>query len=245
MHVNVNIGQNRHFALHEALLIYHADQKPAWEAGNTFVTHHPVVTRGGKQPELGPGKLLTTEFIQAILHALGTNLPIEYLPDHILARTDRALAWWTPAQQRPMFFGGTQRNLSRLSGRIFPQPALVWKAVDRSLTMRALKESQRPRPDTKLAVAPYWNVYDTGEVCLGSMRAPKVSTVDSIAQWEQSFYESEFTHGNIGRATRHPGGFEGLWKELKGKDDFPVDTLIDLPETIEEFLTGKGRGHAA
>ena len=97
--------------------------------------------------------------------------------------------------------------------------------------------------DTKLCVAPYWNVYDTGSVCLGSMRAPEASTVAAIPQWEQSFYESEFTHGNVGRLTRHSGGFEGLWKDLAGKDEFPIDSLIELPETVAEFLSGKRRGH--
>jgi Prokaryotic E2 family D len=90
---------------------------------------------------------------------------------------------------------------------------------------------------------PYWNVYDTGSVCLGSMRAPDASTVASIPQWEQSFYESEFTHGNLGRLTRHAGGFEGLWKELAGNGEFPIDSLIELPETVGEFLSGKRHGH--
>jgi PRTRC genetic system protein B len=142
-----------------------------------------------------------------------------------------------------MFFGTTQGDMAGMNGAIFPQPALVWMAMDHSLLVRALKENRRPAADTKLCVAPYWNVYDTGSVCLGSMRAPDASTVASILQWEQSFYESEFTHGNVGRLTRHPGGFEGLWKELAGKEEFPIESLIELPETVGEFLSGKRRGH--
>ena len=130
-----------------------------------------------------------------------------------------------------------------MNGAIFPQPALVWLAMDHSLSIRALKKNRRPAADTKLCVAPYWNVYDTGSVCLGSMRAPDASTVASIPQWEQSFYESEFTHGNVGRLTRHPGGFEGLWKELAGTVEFPTDSLIELPETVAELLSGKRCGH--
>jgi PRTRC genetic system protein B len=142
-----------------------------------------------------------------------------------------------------MFFGTTQGDMAGMKGAIFPQPALVWLAMDHSLSIRALKENRRPAADTKLCVAPYWNVYDTGSVCLGSMRAPDASTVASIPQWEQSFYESEFTHGNVGRLTRHPGGFEGLWKELAGKEEFSTESLIELPETVGEFLSGKRRGH--
>ena len=167
----------------------------------------------------------------------------EFLPESVLARTERLIAWWTPPQKRPMFFGTTQGDMDGVNGAIFPQPALVWLAMDHSLSIRALKENHRPAADTKLCVAPYWNVYDTGSVCLGSMRAPDTSTVASIPQWEQSFYESEFTHGNVGRLTRHPGGFEGLWKELAGNEEFPIDSLIELPETVGEFLSGKRRGH--
>jgi len=76
------------------------------------------------------------------------------------------------ATEAPMFFGTTQGDMAGMNGAIFPQPALVWLAMDHSLSIRALKENRRPAADTKLCVAPYWNVYDTGSVCLGSMRAP-------------------------------------------------------------------------
>lgn len=243
MHVNVNIGQNRHFALHEALLVYRASDKHNSTAGDTYVTHHPIITNNGKKPELGPAKLLTMEFIQSLLESLGTEIPAEFLPENVIGRTDRLLAWWTPSQKRPMFFGNTQGDIKAISGKSFPQPALLWLAIDGHLKIRALKNNQRPLPETRLAVAPYWNLYELGGVCLGTMRAPKVSTVASIAQWEQSFYESKFTHGNVGRVTRHPGGFEGLWKELADKEEFPVDSLIEIPETVEGFLTGKRRGN--
>ena len=152
---------------------------------------------------------------------------MEFLPESVLARTERLIAWWTPPQKRLMFFGTAQGDMAGMNGAIFPQPALVWMAMGHSLWIRALKENRRPTADTRLCVAPYWNVYDTGSVCLGSMRAPDGSTVASIPQWERSFYESEFTHGNVGRLTRHSGGFEGLWKELAGQEEFPADSMID------------------
>ena len=244
MQVDVSIGQNHHFALREALLIYRSTENQNGSFGNTFITHHEVnADNRGKQPTLGPAKTLTIEFIQSLVQALGGRVQAEFLPESVLARTERLIAWWTPPQKREMFFGATQGDLGEINGAIFPQPALVWLAMDHSLSIRALKENRRPAADTKLCVAPYWNVYDTGSVCLGSMRAPDASTVASIPEWEQSFYESEFTHGNVGRLTRHPGGFEGLWKELAGKEEFPTESLIELPETVEEFLSGKRRGH--
>lgn len=242
MQVGINIGQNRHFELREALLIYHSSGHRSWNVGGSFVTHHLIDSGKGKRPELGPAKPLTAAFLQSLVKSLGGHIPVEFLPETILARTDRTLAWWTPAQQRPMFFVDTEGPLFEINGRIFPQPPLVWCTRDGALWVRAIRENRRPSAETKLSFAPYWNVSESGDVCLGSMRAPTVSTVASIPQWERSFYESEFTHGNAGRVTRHAEGFEGLWRDLVDQKEFPVGLLIDLPETVADFIQpGKER----
>jgi hypothetical protein len=75
-----------------------------------------------------------------------------------------------------------------------------------------------------------------------TMRRPDNATAASIADWERGFYESAFTHANIGRITRHRGGFEALWSELADKrTPFPVGTLIQLPQTLAQFVRGDGR----
>jgi PRTRC genetic system protein B len=108
--------------------------------------------------------------------------------------------------------------------------------------IRALTENKRPQSSTKLAVAPLWNLSDNGRVCTGSMRRPDGATVSSVADWERGFYESAFTHANVGRLTRHPEGFEGLWSGLAGKRKrFPLDTLIALPQTLSQFVSGERR----
>jgi hypothetical protein len=72
------------------------------------------------------------------------------------------------------------------------------------------------------------------------MRRPDGATVASIPDWERGFYESAFTHANVGRLTRHPGGFEGLWTALAAKRKaFPRETLIDLPQTLAQFVRGE------
>ncbi len=64
----------------------------------------------------------------------------------------------------------------------------------------------------------------------------------SIPAWEQGFYESEFTHSNVGRLVRHPKGFEALWQGLAGKrKPFPVESLILLLETLAQFVRGESR----
>jgi hypothetical protein len=74
------------------------------------------------------------------------------------------------------------------------------------------------------------------------MRLPGSASVASTAEWERGFYESAFSHANVGRLTRHPGGFEGLWLELANKRKrFPVETLIRLPQTLAQFVRGDRR----
>jgi hypothetical protein len=71
------------------------------------------------------------------------------------------------------------------------------------------------------------------------MRRPDNATVGAIPEWERGFYESAFTHANVGRLMRHADGFEGLWSELVGKKgQFPLKTLIQLPQTLEQFVRG-------
>jgi PRTRC genetic system protein B len=94
-------------------------------------------------------------------------------------------------------------------------------------------------------VAPFWNLSDGGRVCTGTMRRPESATVAAIPAWERGFYESAFTHANVGRLTRREGGFESLWESLKGKRRrFPTESLIQLPQTLDQFVRGEQGNHA-
>jgi len=72
------------------------------------------------------------------------------------------------------------------------------------------------------------------------MRCPESTSVESIEGWEKGFYESAFTHANVGRLTRHEGGHDALWGELTGKRrPFPTESLIHLPQTLAQFIQGR------
>jgi PRTRC genetic system protein B len=134
----------------------------------------------------------------------------------------------------------SERKAAELDGRIFPQPPLVWRVDGGDLKIRALVENRRPGAATKLSVAPFWNLSDDGRVCLGSMHHPDTASVKNISEWERGFYESAFTHANVGRLTRHAGGFEALWSRLADKRRlFPVESLIQLPQTLAQFVRGE------
>jgi PRTRC genetic system protein B len=235
MQIHVSIGENHRFELREALMVYGDRQK-------SFVTRHDVTLQKDAPPTLGPAQPLTVAFVESLVRSLSGSSDAEILPESVVARGDRLVVWWTPAQRRQMFYKNSEGKAAELNGLVCPQPPLVWRVKNGDLAIRALTENKRPQTATKLAVAPFWNLSDSGRVCAGSMRRPDGVTVSSIVEWERGFYESAFTHANVGRLTRHPGGFEGLWAALAGKRKlFPRETLIVLPQTLAQFVR-EGRG---
>jgi PRTRC genetic system protein B len=232
--VGIAIGENYRFELHEALLIYRSSNN------HSFITRHDVTAQKDGPPMLGAAHPLTTAFVESLVRSLGGETDAEVLPDNVLARTERVLCWWTPAQRRQMFYESAEGKCAALNGGMFPQPPLVWSVANGQLKVRALVENQRPTAGTKPAVAPYWNLSDNGLVCAGSMRRPAGLSAATIPAWERGFYESAFTHANVGRITRHREGFEGLWASVAGKRTrFPAASLIVLPETLAQFVRGE------
>jgi len=233
MKVEIAIGEMHRFELRDALLIYRENRR-------SFITWHTVTPQKQGPPMLGPAQPLATSFMEDLADSLSGGTTAEVLPENVLAKSDRMIAWWTPRRRRPMFFENAEGKAQKLNGKAFPQPPLVWRVALGDLKIRALCENKRPDAQTTLAVAPFWNLSDDGRVCLGSMRCPESASVASIEAWEKGFYESAFTHANVGRLTRHEGGHDALWGELEGRRRrFPAGTLIQLPQTLTEFVQGR------
>jgi PRTRC genetic system protein B len=236
MDVHVRIGDNRIFTLKQAVLLYQ-------EGSRCFATLHEVKHRPDGAPYLCAGQSVTASFLEALAKGLGASMAPEVLPDNVLARTPELIVWWSPAQLRLMFFGDGDPKTRTLNGKMYPHPALVFMIHGRELFVRALTENRRPKADTRLKVAPYWNTDATGRVCLGSMRVPEEASVSTIAAWENGYFASEFTHpSGAVRLTTHAGGFLGLWSGLAGRKHFPVKFLADSKQKVREFIEGRGEG---
>ena len=231
MQAYVNIGANIEFKLSEAVLVYRGGGDGA------FASLHQVKQAENGIPYLIPGEALTTAFLRTLAQGLGAQVKPEIFPDNVLARTPDLLAWWSRPQRRVMFFGGTNEEARKINGLVFPHPALIFKVTGKDLFVRAMTTNSRPGPDTFLKTAPYWNTDSRGLVCAGSMRVPESSDISSISGWQDSYFQSEFTHAaGAVRLTKHPKGFIGLWRILIGKKRFPVQYLTDAGETLQEFV---------
>ncbi len=238
MRVDVEIGSCNDFRLSRALLLYGKSSYDGIPYRHPFVTVHDVRTNGGLS-ELGPATLVTPSMLADIVLGLGFTIPTEVLPENVIVRGTDTIAWWTPAKTRALFFKcGSQEPLLRmLNGKRYPHPPLLFKARGSDLWVRALKNNQRPTADTELCMAPYWNTYKNAVVCLGTSKIPKNKRVEQIAEWEESFFASEFTHsaGNS-RSVQYEGGFLRMWQSLQEKRRFPVRYLRPLKQTLKEFV---------
>ena len=227
----VHFGSNRSYGLSRAILVYSDGQE-------SFATiHEPRESPDGGPPYLDAGEPLTTDFLSELAKRLGQTVAREVLPANALVHTPDMLVWWTKQQRRVMFYSDSCDGRT-LSGHSFPQPALVFRVCGSELALRALAENKRPRSDTALMFAPYWNCDGAGRVCQGSMRSPGKLSFEAMKLWERAFFESEFTHAAIGaRPTAHPEGFLGLWRDLAGSDaGFPAEFLVKSGETLGAFV---------
>ena len=237
MQAQMRIGALRDFALKHAVLIYRDNSA-------MFATLHEVQVEKGKVPYLGPGQSLTTAFLRTLARGLGARMAPEILPENVLARTPDLIVWWSRAQRRVMFFGGGSEEATKLNGRVYPHPPLVFKICHHELFVRALEQDTRPGANTPLKTAPYWNTEGSrGSVCVGSMRIPQEVTVESIGEWENAYFSSEFTHvSGAVRLTSHPAGFAGLWSSLADREGtFPTEFLTDAKQTLCEFVDSEER----
>lgn len=230
MDVHVRIGDNRIFTLKQAVLIYQ-------EGSRAFATVHEVRHHPDQAPYLCAGQSVTTGFLETLAKGLGASMAAEVLSGNVLARTPELIAWWIPAQRRLMFFGGGAPEATELNGKMYPHPPLVFVIRGRELFVRALTEDRRPKANTRLRNAPYWNTDAHGRVCLGTMRVPEEVSAKTIAAWEAAYFASEFTHpSGAVRLTTHTRGFLGLWSTVAGRKHFPVRFLIDAKQKLGEFV---------
>lgn len=231
MEAHVEIGESCKLELRHALLVYEDDRR-------AFATLHDVLPQAASAPQLAPAQPLSLSFLKRLSEGLGARIAPEVLPANVLARTAEMMVWWVAASRRIMFFGEMDKKARTLNGFVFPQPPLVFRVCCGELFVRALGLNARPEAASRLKTAPYWNVAaDNGRVCLGTTRVPDDLAVGSMASYETAFFQSEYTHPlGAARLTTHPGGFVGLWGDLRGKTKFPTRDLIDARQTLREFV---------
>src|ERR1700743_734708 len=84
---------------------------------------------------------------------------------YINAQTNGFALWYTPPQEVDLFFVPGLK-IPNAKAKI---PALVWKATKDSLNIYAVKGKGKPNEKTPLYHAPFFNLYENGNVCMGTV----------------------------------------------------------------------------
>jgi PRTRC genetic system protein B len=111
---------------------------------------------------------------------------------HIDAINGKAI-WFTKVSQRELYFVD---NLRIPKGNA-NMPPMLWVANRESLYVFALYSNRRPTTNTQLYNAPFFNVYENGNVCLVTIDVnikQTASLEEFITSWESYFFNSYFSH---------------------------------------------------
>jgi PRTRC genetic system protein B len=154
---------------------------------------------------------------------------------HVNPNTDKgAVLWYTKAQKRQLHF---VNSLDIPSGMAHVPP-MIWYASKKSLSVFALASGRRPTEKTPLYFAPFFNIYEDGRVCMGSVNINiknSASVEEFIQAWEHYFFNSYFSHSLCENLTKK--NIVNLWKDLINTDNpFPKEALKKNNKTLKNLL---------
>ncbi|WP_297333432.1 PRTRC system protein B [Flavobacterium sp.] len=165
--------------------------------------------------------------------------PEGILPDNVLhldPSDNGSVVWYTKPQRQALYFA---ESLGLENGTV-ALPALVWKANKKELQIFALNGKSKPNADTPLFHAPFFNLYQKGNVCMGNVNVAIKSAAtleEFITAWQGYFFESYFSH-HINDHNPVAVNLFNLYKELMADPEkkFPTDTLKPTPLTLKNLL---------
>ena len=160
-------------------------------------------------------------------------LPTQIL--HINPSENGSVLWYTKSMKRQLYF---TENLEIPNGTA-EVPAMLWFANKRSLKIFALANNRRPTEKTELFYAPFFNVYEDGNVCMGTVGVNiqnSNSIEEFIKKWEDYFFNSYFSH-LMNEHNPINGNCVSLWKSLINTDKpFPKEALKKANRTLKNLL---------
>lgn len=195
------------------------------------------------------GKPLDQQTIQAVVDTFYSeqrerSLLAGLIPDNLLFYKPQAggnydLGWYHGPEQRYFHFA----KALRIPSAKMWTPALLYFVKEKELNVYAFKKDGRPDEKTKLFRAPFHNINEAGEVCLGnaSVKKPTEKTFAAIIKyWEDLFWLSEFSHLN-GATNPTKSELKKVYEQLqksKGRKKWSdLDELKESKQSIQKLLS--------
>ena len=154
---------------------------------------------------------------------------------HINPSENGSVLWYTKAMKRQLYF---VENLEIPNG-IAEIPPMLWFANRRSLSVFVLSNNRRPTEKTKLYHAPFFNVYENGKVCMGTVdvNIQKSASVEEFTEkWEDYFFNSYFSH-LMNEHNPINGNCVNLWRNLVNTGKiFPKKVLKTTNKILKNLL---------
>ena len=199
------------------------------DSNGTPINAHPLTVKEANV--LAKALKTDEENSKAFLKPKGI-LPTNIL--HINPSEKGTVLWYTKTQQRQIYFVD---SLGIPNGKA-QVPPMLWLASKSSLTVFALASDRRPTEKTPLHYVPFFNIYEKGNVCMGTVSIDiknSASVEEFIQAWEHYFFNSYFSHSLCENLTKK--NIVNLWKDLINTDKpFPKEVLKKNNKTLKNLL---------
>ena len=199
------------------------------DSNGTPINAHPLTVKEANV--LAKALKTDEENSKAFLKPKGI-LPTNIL--HINPSEKGTVLWYTKTQQRQIYFVDSL-GISNGKAQV---PPMLWFANKSSLTVFALANDRRPTEKTSLHYVPFFNIYEKGNVCMGTVSIDiknSASVEEFIHAWEHYFFNSYFSHSLCENLTKK--NIVTLWKDLINTDKpFPKEVLKKNNKTLKNLL---------
>lgn len=165
------------------------------------------------------------------------------IPSHILYASNQPgktiVIWYRPAMKRALNFSASFKI--RKANEVMV-PATLYILKNNEMYIFALDDSNRPDLSSKIYNAPFYNVYDSGKICLGSAHVgkKKSATYEGEAErYERGFYLAEQNLNHNTNACKSKN-LANVWNtQCAGASSrpFPVKELVPFKlKTVGELF---------
>jgi len=236
--VNVSvINEGDGYALSAALLIYTNTHRQ-----HAFATKHDVSAIDGR-PVIRPGTPFAEADYKVLVQALAPREQpqMRWRDPRVLAQGLGRTLWWTPPCKRAMFFKKSEQNPKTFEAfGTCSTPGLIFFCTGADLRVFAVKGRERPDASTRLYQAPFFNVWSSGQICVGSALRPTEDKRDDLDAWERMFFGSRFTHPNFSERDRLTVGIDPceFWQAHLRREEqaFPESVLFDINLCVGDLV---------